>query len=121
LIEVQTLNHNHIEVTLMLNTSDKTIKPKVGLLNLAEELGNVSRACKVMSVSRDTFYRYQSAIEEGGIEALFDQTRRKPNPKNRVDEQIEAAVVAYALDFPAHGQARTSIDTAHCGYLGSLH
>jgi transposase InsO family protein len=92
----------------MLNTSDKIIKHKVGLLNLAEELGNVSRACKVMGVSRDTFYRYQSAVEEGGIEALFDQTRRKPNPKNRVDEQIEAAVVAYALDFPAHGQARTS-------------
>ena len=44
----------------MLNTSDKIIKHKVGLLNLAEELGNVSRACKVMGVSRDTFYRYQS-------------------------------------------------------------
>lgn len=92
----------------MLNTSDKIIKHKVGLLNLAEELGNVSRACKVMGVSRDTFYRYQSAVEEGGIEALFEQTRRKSNPKNRVDEQTEAAVVAYALDFPAHGQARTS-------------
>ena len=92
----------------MLNTNEKIIKHKVGLLNLAEELGNVSKACKVMGVSRDTFYRYQAAVEEGGIEALFDQSRRKPNLKNRIDEQTEAAVVAYALEFPAHGQARTS-------------
>lgn len=92
----------------MLNTNEKIIKHKVGLLNLAEELGNVSKACKIMGLSRDTFYRYQEAVEEGGIEALFEQTRRKPNTKNRVDEQTEAAVVAYALDFPAYGQARTS-------------
>ncbi|MCH7696009.1 MAG: IS481 family transposase [Proteobacteria bacterium] len=88
--------------------NEKIIKHKVGLLNLAEELGNVSKACKIMGLSRDTFYRYQEAVEEGGIEALFEQTRRKPNTKNRVDEQTEAAVVAYALDFPAYGQARTS-------------
>lgn len=43
----------------MLHTKNKIIKHKVGLLNLAEELQNVSRACKVMGVSRDTFYRYQ--------------------------------------------------------------
>ena len=84
----------------MLNTNEKIIKHKVGLLNLAEELGNVSKACKIMGLSRDTFYRYQEAVEEGGIEALFEQARRKPNTKNRVDEQTEAAVLAYALDFP---------------------
>lgn len=73
----------------MINTNDKIIKHKVGLLNLAEELNNVARACKIMGVSRDTFYRYKSAVEGGGVEALFDQSRRKPNHKNRVDEQIE--------------------------------
>lgn len=99
----------------MLNTNEKIIKHKVGLLNLAEELGNVSKACKVMGVSRDTFYRYQAAVEEGGIEALFDQNRSKPNHKNRVDEQTEAAVVAYALDFPAHGQTRTSNELRKLG------
>ena len=50
----------------MLNTNDKIIKHKVGLLNLAEELSNVSKACKVMGLSRDTFYRYKSAVKEGG-------------------------------------------------------
>ena len=48
----------------MLNTTDKIIKHKTGLLNLAEELGNVSKACQVMGMSRDTFYRYKSAVED---------------------------------------------------------
>lgn len=92
----------------MLNTNDKIIKHKVGLLNLAEELGNVSKACQMMGLSRDTFYRYKAAVETGGIDALFDVSRRRPNPKNRVDEVTEAAVQAYALEQPAHGQVRAS-------------
>ena len=92
----------------MINNTNKIIKHKVGLLNLAEELGNVSQACKVMGLSRDTFYRYKSAVESGGVDALLDKTRRKPNIKNRIDESIETAVKEYAIDFPAHGQARTS-------------
>ena len=76
----------------MLNTTDKIIKHKTGLLNLAEELGNVSKACQVMGMSRDTFYRYKSAVEDGGVEALFERTRRKPNLANRVDQTTEDAV-----------------------------
>lgn len=92
----------------MYQCNEKIIKNKVGLLNLAEELGNVSRACKVMGFSRDTFYRYKSAVEEGGVEALFDKSRRQPNLKNRTDEATEKAVLQLALDLPAHGQLRIS-------------
>jgi transposase InsO family protein len=92
----------------MTSFNQNVIRHKVGLLNLAAELGNVSRACKVMGLSRDTFYRYQEAMETGGVEALLDSTRRKPNRKNRVEESIEAAVLAYATAQPAHGQARAS-------------
>jgi transposase InsO family protein len=92
----------------MIHTNEKIIKHKVGLLNLAEELGNVSKACQVMGLSRDTFYRYKAAVEEGGVDALFEVNRHKPNPKNRVDPKIEQAVQDYALEFPAHGQVRAS-------------
>lgn len=92
----------------MLQTSNPIIKHKAGLLNLAEELGNVSRACKVMGVSRDTFYRYQELVESGGIDALISKSRRTPNLKNRVDEATEQAVTAHAIEQPAHGQHRTS-------------
>jgi transposase InsO family protein len=92
----------------MLQCNQKIIKNKVGLLNLAEELGNVSKACKVMGFSRDTFYRYKSAVEEGGIESLFDKSRRQPNLKNRVDEATEKAILDYVIECPAHGQVRVS-------------
>jgi transposase InsO family protein len=92
----------------MFHTTNPIIKHKAGLLNLAQELNNVSRACKVMGVSRDTFYRYQELVTEGGVEALIDKSRRSPNLKNRIDSAIEEAVKAYAIDYPAHGQHRTS-------------
>jgi len=92
----------------MYHTSERIIKNKVGLLNLAEELGNVSKACKVMGFSRETFYRYQRAVIEGGVDALIEVTRRKPNTKNRVDEIVENTVIDLAVEYPAYGQLRAS-------------
>jgi len=92
----------------MLHTSNPIIKHKAGLINLAEELGNVSKACKVMGVSRDTFYRYQELVEDGGIDSLISQSRRTPNLKNRVDEATEQSVIESAIEYPAYGQHRTS-------------
>ena len=92
----------------MLHTNEKLIKNKVGLLNLAQELNNISHACKVMGFSRETFYRYKKAVDEGGVEALMEKTKRKPNLKNRVDEIVEKAVLDSAIEFPAYGQLRTS-------------
>ena len=103
----------------MLENNARIIKHKVGLLNLAEELGNVSKACKVMGLSRDTFYRYKAAVESGGIENLFDKSRRQPNLKNRVDEPTEQAVLTHALDFPAHGQLRVSNELRKAGIFVS--
>jgi transposase InsO family protein len=92
----------------MLHGNKSIIKHKIGLLNLADELGNVSQACRIMGLSRDTFYRYKAAVDDGGVDALIDRDRRQPNLKNRVDEQTEAAVLAYAIEEPAHGQVRAS-------------
>ncbi|MDC9594305.1 helix-turn-helix domain-containing protein, partial [Xenorhabdus sp. IM139775] len=103
----------------MLYTSNPIIKHKAGLLNLAEELNNVSRACKVMGVSRDTFYRYQELVETGGIDALINQSRKAPNLKNRMDEETERAVVNSAIEFPAYGQARTSNELRKAGIFVS--
>jgi transposase InsO family protein len=92
----------------MSTVNQSAIKHKIGLLNLAQELGNVSKACKMMGFSRDTFYRYQNAKEEGGVEALFEANRRKPNIRNRVEQHLEDAVCKMALDQPAFGQTRVS-------------
>ncbi|CAH1580871.1 putative DNA-binding transcriptional regulator YlbG (fragment) [Vibrio rotiferianus] len=65
----------------MLHISNPIIKHKVGLLKLAEKLGNILRVCKVMDVSRDTFYCYQELVKTGGSDALINQSRRTQNLK----------------------------------------
>lgn len=86
---------------------------------MAQELGNISQACKVMGFSRETFYRYKEAVGAGGVESLMEKSRRQPNLKNRVDEETGNAVFEFAMEYPAFGQLGASNEQSKRGILVS--
>ena len=84
------------------------ISRKLNILELGQVLGNISEACRKLGVSRQHYYDIKRAIEEEGLEGLFEKSRRVPRVGNRVSPEIEQKLLDYSLEFPTHGQVRAA-------------
>ena len=90
-----------------MTTKDRIARRKLSLLDLAKDLDNVSKACKIMGYSRQQFYEIRRNFQTYGADGLIDRLpgAKGPHP-NRVSEEIEKAVLAHALQHPCHGALR---------------
>ena len=106
-IEFVNTNLDHLENDM--TTKDKVARRKLSLLQLAGELENVSKACKIMGYSRQQFYEIRRNYQTYGAQGLIDRLpgARGPHP-NRVPEAVEKAILDYALQYPTHGPLRVA-------------
>src|SRR5512146_1239305 len=98
-----------------MTRDEKIIRNKVGVLELAKQLGSVSQACRIMGFSRDSFYRFKDLYEKGGEAALSEMSRRVPHPKNRSPETIEQRTLEPTVEQPAWGHTRMANELAKEG------
>ena len=96
-----------------MTTEEKVARRKLSLLELAKEMQNVSRACKVMGYSRQQFYEIRRNYQTFGSEGLIDKLPgvKGPHP-NRVSEEIETSILQHCLKHPTHGPVRVAQELA---------
>jgi transposase InsO family protein len=85
---------------------------RVRLFTLADELGNVSAACRAMGVDRSTYYRLKQRVDRWGLEALNVRERRRPRMPNQIGPHLEQRIIAFALGHPGYGPRRISAELA---------
>ena len=92
-----------------MTTEQKVARRKLSLLELANDLQNVSKACRVMGYSRQQFYEIRRNYQTFGAQGLLDRLpgTRGPHP-NRVSDDIEQAILAHSLQYPTHGPMRVA-------------
>ena len=92
-----------------MTAKEKVARRKLSLLQLASELDNVAKACRLMGYSRQQFYEIRRNFQMYGAEGLLDRLPgcKGPHP-NRVSEEIEKAILDYSLENPSHGCLRVA-------------
>jgi transposase len=110
-VQDSSIRKNPVDSALLddvTNAPHSAIKHKVDLLNLVEDLGNVSKACKALGISRNTFYRYKTAVTKDGHKALLPKVKYRQNQNNKAKTTLEQSVLTYSLKHPKSGQAIVS-------------
>ena len=92
------------------------IKRKLNVLDLGRELGNISDACRKLGISRQHYYDIRKAVSEEGVQGLVEKSRKVARVRNRVETDVEEAILQYSLEYPTHGQVRVANELRKKGF-----
>ena len=84
----------------------KLAQKRLTLLQLAEKLGNVSKACQMHKVSRSQFYEYKRAFQQHGLEGLIDKPPIPGSHPNELTDETKQKIIDLSLKHPTFGQQR---------------
>lgn len=76
---------------------------RVRLIEYAAKIGNVSEACRVFGVSRNTYYEWLRKAERYGLSALLPRERRKAHMPNAMTSEEVAVILSEAIARPTLG------------------
>ena len=91
-----------------MSTREKLIKARLGMLALAEELQNITLACRRAGISRSHFYEIKDAFERYGAEGLAPRARRSPRMPNQTPPELEAKILEMTEQYPSYSYVRIS-------------
>ena len=95
-----------------MTPDDRLYRFRQRTLALAEEVGSVRAACRMMGIHHSTFCRWRKQAERYGLEMLRPRERRPPRMPNATSPFVEHRVVAFALGQPGFGPARIAAELA---------
>jgi len=92
-----------------MTPQDMLLKYKMNLLQLAEQLQNIRKACKIMGVSRQHYYDIKKRFQQQGIDGLKERPRPYPNMPNKASKELENTVLEYTKKHPTYGKDRVAM------------
>ena len=100
-----------------MTADQKLAHKRLTLLQLAEKLGNISKACRMHKISRSQFYEYKRSFQEHGLSGLIDKPPIPATHPNALPKKTKQRIIDLSLEYPAFGQQRIADQLALEGLL----
>jgi transposase InsO family protein len=88
---------------------------RLSVLELAQELGSVSKACKQAGMDRTSFYEWKRRFQTHGLDGLKDLPPIHKDHPQSTPEETQQRVIALSLENPVWGCNRLSDHLALSG------
>ena len=99
-----------------MTLEDKVQSLRLHALQRAQQLGNVSAACRELGISRTVFYRWRSQLAKYGVDGLHPKRRSANRGRpHSLSVQDEQAILALAVGYPTRGPQFYSYKLAQLG------